>query len=163
APQGKRTLTWDALVPGLALRTTDTGAKAFVLVRRFPGSTNPTPRALGSYGALTLEQARDKARSWLGLLAKGVDPKVAEEEEQTRWEAERERKRRQKADTFAAAFETFVKLHLQSPKNPLRTAKTVEREMRRLVPADWWARPLRSITRRDVIGVVYGIADGGRP
>src|SRR5262249_51606552 len=92
APQGKRTLTWDGIVPGLAVRITDKGAKSFVLVRRFPGSTDPTPRALGSYGAraraLTLEQARDKARGWLALIEKGIDPKAAEQDEQAQRDEE---------------------------------------------------------------------------
>ena len=45
APIGKRQLIWDALVPGLAVRVTDKGSKAFVLVGRFPGSKHPTARA----------------------------------------------------------------------------------------------------------------------
>src|SRR6476646_10416222 len=32
APAGKRQLIWDAQVPGLGVRVTDTGAKTFVLV-----------------------------------------------------------------------------------------------------------------------------------
>jgi Arm DNA-binding domain len=62
APQGKRDLHYDALVPGLAVRCTDTGAKSFVLVGRFPGSRNPTARALGKVGAVTLLDARARAR-----------------------------------------------------------------------------------------------------
>ena len=38
APAGKRHEVWDALVPGLGLRTTETGAKTFVLATRYPGS-----------------------------------------------------------------------------------------------------------------------------
>jgi Arm DNA-binding domain len=61
---GKRSLLHDALVPGFAVRVTDTGAKSFVLVARF-GSKNPTPRAIGKVGAVTLEAARGVAREWL--------------------------------------------------------------------------------------------------
>ena len=46
--------TWDALVPGLGVRTSATGRRTFVLVARYPGSRNPTRRALGVYGRLTL-------------------------------------------------------------------------------------------------------------
>jgi len=45
-----------------------------VLATRYPGSRNPTRRALGGYGELTLEQARVKARKWLELIHRGVDP-----------------------------------------------------------------------------------------
>ena len=71
--------TWDAVVPGLGVRTSAKGRRTFVLVARYPGSRNPTRRALGVYGELTLEQAREKARTWLEMLRKGIDPAAAEE------------------------------------------------------------------------------------
>jgi hypothetical protein len=71
---GKRRIVHDGLVPGFGVRITDTGAKSFVLVGRFGGSKNPTARALGKVGAITLEQARVQAREWLGQMATGVDP-----------------------------------------------------------------------------------------
>ena len=46
AAPGKRRLLWDAIVPGLALRVTNRGARSFVLVTRYPGSLNPAPAAL---------------------------------------------------------------------------------------------------------------------
>src|SRR5262249_48939106 len=76
APAGKREIVWDALVPGLGVRVTDQGAKSFVLVTRYPGSTNPSPRSLGTYGAISLEVARTRARQWLGSIRNGVDPAV---------------------------------------------------------------------------------------
>ena len=71
APPGKRRLLWDAIVPGLALRVTDKGNRTFVLVTRYPGSRNPTPRSLGAVGAISLADARDTARQWLGQIRKG--------------------------------------------------------------------------------------------
>ena len=80
APLGKRRLLWDAAVRGFAVRVTDTGAKAYVLVARFPGSPNPTARSIGRTDAITLERARELARAWLGELAQGRDPaRVAEQ------------------------------------------------------------------------------------
>src|SRR5436190_7878072 len=64
----------DAVVPGLAVRVLPSGVKSFVLVARFPGSRNPTRRTLGAYGALSLEKARGKARQWLELIARSIDP-----------------------------------------------------------------------------------------
>jgi integrase len=74
AAPDKRDLHYDAVVPGLAVRVTDRGAKSFVLVGRFPGSTNPTARAIGRVGAVTLLDARTRAREWLAQLAAGIDP-----------------------------------------------------------------------------------------
>jgi integrase len=152
APAGKRVLVRDGIVPGLSVRVTDRGTKTFVLVRRYPGSDNPTPRALGEYGALTLEGARAKARAWLELLQQGIDPATKEDEDRT---AELHRR----ADTFAAAFELFVKHHLST----LRTGRDVEIIMRRVLLPKWGERPLSSITRKDVIAIVYEIHDDGSP
>src|SRR5262245_28809417 len=66
----------DTVVPGLGVRVSETGRKTFILTTRFPGSRNPTRRALGEYGALTLDKARQKARDWLELVRQGKDPKV---------------------------------------------------------------------------------------
>ena len=79
----------DTVVRGLGMRVSETGRKTFVLVTRFPGSTNPTRRALGQYGTLTLEQARAKARHWIEQIRKGVDP--ASEEERARIAEQRNR------------------------------------------------------------------------
>jgi integrase len=67
-------LAWDALVPGLAVRVTASGSKNFVLVTRYPGSANPTARALGKVGAITLADVRTKGREWLKSIAAGTDP-----------------------------------------------------------------------------------------
>jgi len=77
AAAGKRDVYLDTLVPGLALRVTDNkkGHKSFVLIARYPQQPkNPSPRSLGTYGAITLDQARDKARAWLAMIDKGIDP-----------------------------------------------------------------------------------------
>lgn len=69
----------DALVPGLALRVSSNGHRAFVLTARYPSNPkNPTRRAIGKYGTITLDQARKRAREWLALLNKGIDPKSVE-------------------------------------------------------------------------------------
>lgn len=64
----------DGVVPGLILRVHPTGKKSFALVARYPGSSNPTRRWLGAYGAISLANARAKARQWHELLARGKDP-----------------------------------------------------------------------------------------
>src|SRR5262245_16591818 len=79
APSGKRRIAWDAIVPGFGVRVTDSGAKSYVLVVRYPGSQNPTARSLGTVGMLSLEAARIKAREWIALIAQGIDPEVQAE------------------------------------------------------------------------------------
>jgi Arm DNA-binding domain len=76
AAPGKTYDVADSLVPGLAVRVMPSGARSFVLVARYPDATgkakNPTRRALGAYGVLTLEEAREKARVWLRLIERGI-------------------------------------------------------------------------------------------
>ena len=109
AKAGQRDEIADAGMPGMVLRVTDKGTKTFALVARYPGSDNPTRRALGEYPALGLAEARDKARRWLALIDKGIDPKI---------EAERERvaELRKNADTFAAVAEKLVARKLKAQR-----------------------------------------------
>jgi hypothetical protein len=75
ASPGRRDDYPDVIVPGLGLRVTDRGHKSFVLVTRYPSNpAHPTRRALGEVGAISLEQARQKARGWLELIGRGIDP-----------------------------------------------------------------------------------------
>jgi hypothetical protein len=66
---------WDATVPGLGVRVSQTGRKTFVLMARIRRGGHPTRRALGVYGAITLADARTKAQEWLKLIRQGIDPR----------------------------------------------------------------------------------------
>ncbi len=140
AAAGTRREIWDALVPGLGIRTTATGAKSFVLATRYPGSKNPVRRTLGSYGELTLEQARVKARHWLELVGRGVDPQV---------EVERERlaERRKAATTFGAVAEDFIREKCSRERRGFE----VERIIRSDLLPTWDDRPITDITPVDIV------------
>ena len=126
APRGKRLDIMDAIVPGFGVRVTDKAddkGKAaqctFILVARFPGFDNPARRAIGEYGKLSLEQARDKAREWHELIRKGIDPKHKEAKER---DLEQERR----DNTFGFVAEEFIKRHLKGQRRAsrLRTRDT---------------------------------------
>ena len=147
----------DAQVPGLAVRVLPSGKRTFVFVGRFPGKTNPTRRRLGTYGALTLEKARDKARRWSELIASGIDP-ASEEERQKLQEL------RRRANTFAAVGEDYIRLVVigPDPDNPRqRRGRQVERDIRRVFIPLWGGRPITEITRHDVLAVIEAVRDGG--
>jgi integrase len=148
--------TWDAVVPGLGVRTSRTGRRTFVLMARFPGSKNPTRRALGVYGELTLEQARAKARTWLELIRKGVDPAVAEAEQ-------RRAAIRLQQNTFASVAEDYLRLHVigLDPDRPRqRRALAVARDFRIFITI-WGERPIASISRHDVLTLIESVRDRG--
>jgi integrase len=103
----------DAVVPGLLVEVRPSGVKRLALLKRFPGSPNPTRRLVGQYGAITLEQARATARRWLELLQAGIDPAT---------EAERARvtEARKRRHTFASVVERYVAIEVigPDPKQP---------------------------------------------
>jgi integrase len=141
APTGKRRIVWDALVPGLGVRVTDRGVKSFVLVVRYPGSSNPTPRSLGTYGAITLETARNKAREWLGLIASGVDPQ--------------QRLIRQSSETFQAIGEQYL---LRKAKDH-RSKDWTQSVLTRLVYPTFARRQITEISRSDIVRLLDQIED----
>jgi len=139
AKPGKRVEIFDSIVPSFSVRVTDKGAKTFMLVTRYPGSSNPARRALGTYGEISLEQARNKARSWLELVGRGVDPHI---------EVERQRlaEQRKQAGTFANLAEAFIQQKLSKE----RRGRDAELHLRNTFIPRWSRRPAGDITADDV-------------
>src|SRR3984893_15148906 len=137
APKDERVDYADAIVPGLVLRVTDRGHKSFALRARYPlQPKNPTRRAIGDYGVVSLEQARQKAREWLELLHKAIHPKVDEERRKAT-------ERRLLVNTFAAVASDFLDQHA------VKLAKSVEVE--RIIKGEfvqpWAARRITEIEK----------------
>jgi integrase len=153
AQAGKRYDRPDGIVPGLAVRVTDKGSKSFVLTTRYPGSPNPTRRALGDVGELALAAARSKARDWLAQIKAGIDPRVIEEE---RRRAEEEKRRA--AERASITFATVVEIFLAEYVHPrCRTAKKIEAVIRSELLPDWGNRPISSISRDDIEDLIEAI------
>src|SRR5512147_654375 len=74
-PRSKRYAVHDALVPGLAVRVTETGHRSFVLITRFPPDNTPSRQLIGACGSTSLEEARAIARRWHELIRQGIHPK----------------------------------------------------------------------------------------
>ncbi len=149
----------DSVVPGLGVRVFPSGRRTFIFVGRFPGSSNPTRRALGEYGAIDLDGARDRARYWHELLRTGKDPADVEE-------AERLAQARKRENSFAAVAEDFLRLAVvgSDRERPLqRKGIEVERDLRREFISRWGARPVTEITPHDVVAVLdAAVARGAR-
>jgi integrase len=147
----------DTDVPGLGVRVNDKGLKTFVLLTRYPGSPNPTRRALGEYGAMSLEAARQKARHWQELIRRGVDPK--DEEERVR-RSENERRE----NSFAKVVADFERLVLvgNNPNQPLqRTGVHTARDIKKEFVSRYGGRPIDSITSKDIVSVLDAAVERG--
>jgi integrase len=153
AATGQRVEYGDAIVPGLALRITDRGHKSFVLVTRYPSNPkNPTRRVLGEVGTITLDEARQKARAWLELIGKGIDPKV--EEARQRAEAQR-----RQVNTFAAVAAEFLERHASGLKKSAEAERIVESEFVKR----WGPRPVTDIMPEEVATAIRAIVKRGAP
>jgi len=119
--------------------------KTFVLVTRYPGSANPAPRSLGTYGAITLEAARDKAREWFALIGNGIDP-----------EQQATQKREQ---TFQAIADQYF---LRKAKDH-RTRALSQSTLARLVHPTLGSRPIENISRGDIVRLMDRIEDESGP
>jgi Arm DNA-binding domain len=109
---------------------------------RYPGSRDPARRKLGVYGEVTLEHAREKARDWLDLIRKGIDPAIAEQEK-------RQAALRLQANTFAAVAEDYLRLEVIGPdpeKPRQRRGSMVARDFRNVFIALWGERPITYLT-----------------
>jgi integrase len=169
AAPGKRDLYLDAIVPGLALRVTDRGHKSFVLVTRYPSNpAHPTPRALGDcyipkdgdpprnreirHGALTLVEARQKARGWFELIGRGIDPKVEEARQ-------RAAEQRRQVNTFAAVAAEFLDRHANGLKKRVEARRIIESEFVKR----WGPRPVTDIMPEEIAIAIRAIVERGSP
>jgi len=71
-PDSGRETYHDTLVPGLILRVSASGSKAFAWYRKVKG--RPMRLTIGSFPATTVEQARRRCQRWAGEVAEGGDP-----------------------------------------------------------------------------------------
>jgi integrase len=150
AAAGCRYEVKDIVVPGLAVRVTDNGRRTYILRRRYPGSTHANRRALGDCGVISLDDARTKARAWLEMIARDVDPRTQEERQR---QAERGKRR----NTFAAIAEDFIRDKLPGE----RKGWEAERDIRREFLPVWGKRPIAEITARDVRDIIKAVKDRG--
>jgi integrase len=133
---------FDTDVPGVAARILPGGGVTFCLVTRYPGSSNPARRKLGTYPALSLAAARDRARSWLALIERGIDP--AHEAERVRRAEQLKRK-----NSFAHVADDFTRLKLAGERQGREAAQQLQRFV-----ALWGGRPITEITRSDIRQVI---------
>jgi hypothetical protein len=72
APTGGQSIVWDKTLPGFAIRTTKSGAKAFILNYRASGRERRY--TIGRYPAWSVAAAREKAGKLRRQIDDGDDP-----------------------------------------------------------------------------------------
>ncbi len=142
----------DGLVPGLYMVVQPSGKKGWALRYRLGGK--PAKMTLGAFPALSVAAARERARSALIEVAKGVDPAGAARVAKTEAEAKAER------DRVSAVIDLFIERHAKpKQKSWVETRRVFDREV---IPF-WGARTLGSITRAEVHELLDRVVDRGSP
>jgi integrase len=137
---------WDKDMHGFGVRVHPSGRKAFCV--RYVGDNGKRRRInIGHYPALSLADARDKAKVLVGRIACGEDPqaeKVADRE----------------SITLGQLANNYMELHAKRRK---RSWQEDERIIKAdLLPA-WKNRKAKTIGRRDVSEFLDGIVERGAP
>ncbi len=147
--EGERVELMDGAVPGLGIRVAPTGRKSWFL--RYGPREARRRIVLGSYPALTLDAARNKARELVaGVQIGGRDP-MAERE------AARTARRKAENATFGVLAACYLEEHAKRKKR-LRAWKEDERKLRVEVLPVWGSRPVTEIRRADVRELLERIA-----
>jgi len=137
----------DTVTRGLIARVLPSSAVQFSIRYRVEGKQRRF--VLGDYPALRLAQARVKASRTLLDVRDGRDPSRA-----------RKAARARPTDTVAALVADYLRRHAVPNK---RTAAEDERALTVEVLPTWRDRSVRSLTRRDVRGLIEGVVDRGSP
>lgn len=113
-PSGKpQAFLWDAKAPGLALRVTAGGARAFVFQSRLKdGSafrlTIGEPRRDDGGGTWSIAQVQAEARRLQGLIDKGLDPRIERAATVAQQAAEREATRAERAKREVSGLDAWA-------------------------------------------------------
>jgi integrase len=73
-PKSTRYVLWDGKLAGFGVRVQPTGRKSFILSYRLRGTRRAITATIGTYGKITLEQAREKARKLAATIELDGDP-----------------------------------------------------------------------------------------
>lgn len=139
----------DSLCTGLYLTVQPSGKKGWQVRYRHGGVHRRM--LLGAYPILSLAEARQRAREALAAATEGRDPAGEVK-------AARAPKPEDNRDKIKILIVQYHKRHLSG----LKSGDMVRRELDRFVVAAWGERNIQSITKRDVIDLLDGIADSGR-
>ena len=140
-PESGRIEYFDQVLPAFGLRVSAKGVKSWFVMTRIDGKLIRV--TLGRFPGLELGPARDKAREALDYASIGIDPRQVKEE-QRRANAAAAR------NTYSSVANEFLDKYAK-PKLKVSTQKEYQRVLLGRDVESWLARPITSITKRDVL------------
>jgi integrase len=163
-PEGSRREIPDALMPGLYLVIQPSGSKSWAVRYRHGG--RPRKLTVGGYPAFDLAAARKKASEALQAAASGADP--ARQKKAAKAAAHLNNQ-----DVFPAVARLFIARHARPNNKSWKEAARLlglrpnPEQPDELVQIKgglvelWNDRPVREIGKRDVLGAIDDLVDGG--
>jgi integrase len=137
---------FDALLPGFALRVTDSGAKSYCAFYRIGDRLRRY--TIGNAEKIELDAARNIAREAFALAAKGIDLAAQKRQKPVTPPPER---------LFEEQAREYIRRHVSGKRTAARIGADIERE---LIPK-WKGRLVADISRADVVELLDRIADRG--
>jgi integrase len=147
-PPASRIEMPDAVLPGFYLVLQPSGHKSYAVRYRHAGRTRKL--TLGTTAVLPLALARERAREALQAVAAGRDPAI-----------ERKEARAGHADTIRHVAAQFVERHVRKLRP--ESIAIAERMVNAYIVPAIGNRRIQAVTRRDIIELLDGIMDSGKP
>lgn len=159
-PEDDRLELLDTITPGFGLRITPAGSRTFFVIYRIKPIPGAERRAddrkqyrltLGDATTVSLADARKQAQDALAMAQAGKDPKIRKAAVVAEHKAE-------DAATVAQLFESVARDYVSKhAKVKLKEWRAVELHVEnRLIP-EWRGRPIQSIRKADIIGLLETI------
>ncbi len=145
-------------VPGLGLRVTAAGARAWVL--DYSNAAGARRRfTLGRWPDLTLEQARQTAAKWRARIYRDeerIDP--LDEKQREREQAQAERRQREQEKTVAQVAELWQEGHALANKRPKSRASDASALRCHILPR-LGSRKISDLTHKDIESLMRGMQE----
>lgn len=132
----------DAVLPGLYLVVQPSGARSFAVRTRVAGK--PAKITLGPWPVIDLAKAREIARTKLGAVHSGIDPRQAD---------------REAAEAAQRTVAVVCEDWLRRDQADNRDVATVRRIMAREVLPHIGDMPIEAVRKRDLIAVIDRVVD----
>jgi integrase len=138
-PEPADLFVWDTEFKGFGCKVTPKGKRVFILQYQAPGLHRTTRRyTLGTYGPMTVDQARKTARALKAQVDTGADPALSKAED----------RRATKEDTVDRLFSAYIE-NIRDRLKP-RTLELYESLAKLYIRPKLGSMPVASITKEDV-------------
>ena len=151
-PQGQLDY-YDTHLPAFGVRVSYSGTKAWFVMTRVDGKL--TRLTLGRHPAISLAEARDKARDAVEHARAGGDPRRLEAEARRRTVKERQ-------TTVDGCVAAFMERHVDQRLRP-NTAREYRRILQGPDTASWRDQPISHIRKDDVLDLLLRMEKRGSP